>query len=277
MSVVFTGKPASGQKVLRRRISSTEVDGLVSISEVYTIRRSDVSTIEPNRNTPYNSFVNTEDKNTSYSRMQVETTRVDPMDGDLASLSVTYVGLDYSTGLPPAYITTVGQPGAGIFGADASIVVRYITDASLFDTLKGGTLSLNLGGANLSLPTKRLMPASINDTLMPPNPRPREYRRSKTISELQTDANKAFQDYLKKNPVAVGGIAQGPIVTSAPQTQWLYAGYVQTGISFQRRGAFNQITEQFTEYFRGTDEFYTTDGAVDIAKVNSFSSVNYSF
>lgn len=275
MSVVFAGKPASGQKVLRRRISSTEVDGLVSISEVYTIRRSDVSTIEPNRNTPYNSFVNTEDKNSNYSRMQVETTRIDPMDGDLVSLSVTYVGLDYPAGLPPAYITTIGQPGAGVFGADASVVVRYINDASLFDTLKGGVVGFNVGESQVALPTKRLMPTSINDTQMPPNPRQREYRRSKTKSEQIAEQNAAFEKAMASQGYVF--FSGRPPYNFAPEFEWIYAGYVQTGISFQRRGMFNQITEQFTEYFRGSDVFYTTDGAVNRQKVEQFSAINVIF
>jgi hypothetical protein len=67
-------------------------------------------------------------------------------------------------------------------GADASVVVKYISGDSLFDTLKGSTLNLALGGSNLILPTKRLMPATINGTAMPPNPRQREYRRNRSIN-----------------------------------------------------------------------------------------------
>ena len=209
--------------------------------------------------------------------MLVETTAVNPLDGDLADLIVTYVGLDYASGLPSAYITAVGQPGVGVFGADAAIVVKYITQDSLFDTLKGGNISLNLGGTSLTLPTKRLMPTSINGTALPPNPRGREYRRSKNVAEAQSAATLAFESYLKANPVGIGGIAQPPIITSAPLNEWIYAGYVQSGISFQRRGLFNQIEEQFTEYFRATDIFYQTDGTINFNRVNSFSDVNYSF
>ena len=275
MSATTVGKPGAGQKVLRRRITSTEVDGLVSISEVYTVRSASIASIEPDRNTPYNTFVNAEDQNSSYSRMQVETTRIDPMDGDLVALSVTYVGLDYPSGLPPAYITTVGQPGAGIFGADASIVVRYVTDSSLFDTLKGGIVGFNLGGTQIALPTKRLLPASINGTTMPPNPRRREYRRSKTRAEQVAEQNEAFQKAINKQGYVF--FSGRPPYNFAPEYEWIYAGYVQTGISFQRRGMFNQIEEQFTEYFRGSDVFYTTDGAVNTQKVEQFSSINTYF
>ena len=273
MSAVLIGALGSGGKVLRKTQSSTDVDGLVTLVETYTIRIQDIGTIEPDRNTTHSSFTGT----TTYPRMLVETTRTEPLDGGFAQLIVTYVGLDYTTGLPPAFITTVGQPGVGVFGADAAIVVKYITQDSLFDTLKGGNISLNLGGTSLTLPTKKLIPASINGTILPPNPRGREYRRSKNASESQTAANTAFESYLRANPVGIGGISQPPIITYAPLHEWIYAGYVQSGISFQRRGLFNQIEEQFTEYFRGTDIFYQTDGTINFAKVNSFSDVNYGF
>jgi hypothetical protein len=273
MSAVLIGSLASGGKVLRKTQSSTDVDGLVTLVETYTIRIQDIATIEPDRNTTHSTFTGT----TTYPRMLVETTRTEPLDGGLAQLIVTYVGLDYATGLPPAFITTVGQPGVGVFGADAAIVVKYITQDSLFDTLKGGNISLNLGTTNLTLPTKRLMPASINGTGLPSNPRAREYRRSLTRQEIINQAALDFTEYAKNNPVGIGSFYRPPIVPFFPEYEWIYAGYIQSAISFQRRGLFNQIEEQFTEYFRGSDIFYQTDGTIDIAKVNSFSAVNSSF
>lgn len=274
MGAILLGSLASGGKVLRRSQRSTEVDGLVTLVETYTIRTQDIATIEPDRNTTHSSFSSAAVK---YSRMLVETTRVDPLDGGLSQLVVTYVGLDYATGLPPAFITTVGQPGVGVFGADAAVVVKYITQDSLFDTLKGGNVGLNLGVSNLTLPTKRLMPTSINGTAMPPNPRPREYRRNKFLLEAQSVLAAQYEQYLKANPVGPGSISNPPVVTFYPRDEWIYAGYVQTSISFQRRGLFNQIEEQFTEYFRGTEIFYQTDGTINFGRVNSFSDVNYKF
>jgi hypothetical protein len=147
-----------------------------------------------------------------------------------------------------------------VFGADASIVVKYINQDSLFDTLKGQVLGLAIGGSNLVLPTKRLMPATINGTTMPPNPRQREYRRNASIGQT-----------IASSQINQGVIFSGSFVFYAPTIEWLYAGYVQTGISFARRGLFNQVEEQFTEYFKGTDGFYTTDGIININKVQSFN------
>lgn len=274
MGAILLGSLSSGGKVLRKTQRSTSVDGLVTLIENYTIRSQDIGTIEPDRNTTHSSFSSSSNK---YSRMLVETTRIDPMDGGLAELVVTYVGLDYPTGLPPAFITTVGQPGVGVFGADAAVVVKYITQDSLFDTLKGGNVGLTLGSTNLTLPTKRLMPTAINGTTMPPNPRQREYRRSKNISELQTIALEQYNSYLRANPVGPFSVVNPPIVNYAPQNEWIYAGYVQSSISFQRRGLFNQIEEQFTEYFKGTNVFYQSDGTINFTRVNAFSDVNYPF
>jgi hypothetical protein len=99
MGAIILGSLASGGKVLRRSQRSTEVDGLVTITETYTIRRQDIESIEPAIEThPTTPFTGT----TKFPRMSVETTRVDPIDGNLAQLTVNYVGLDYASGLPPS-------------------------------------------------------------------------------------------------------------------------------------------------------------------------------
>ena len=244
MSAIIIGSPASATKVLRKSQRSTEVDGLVTLTETYTIRRQDIESIEPSRNTAYNTFTGT----TKFPRMSVETTRVEPIDGDLAELIVTYVGLDYASGLPPAYVTAVGQPGAGVFGADASVVVKYITQQSVFELLQGSSVTLNFSragfSANLTLPSKRFIPSNINGTAMPPNPRGREYRAQISFGSLR---------------------------------EWLYAGYVQSSISFQRRGSFNQIEEQFTEFFTGSSDMFTASGGINLAQVNGTPSSGFFF
>ena len=236
----------AGGKILRKSQRSTEVDGLVTLVETYTIRTADLATLEPDRNTTHTAYSTSPVK---YSRMLVETTAVNPLDGDLSELQVTYVGLDYASGLPPAFVEAVGQPGAGVFGADASIVARYLTEVPIFDLLKGGSITLNFRDAfftsNLTLPAKRFMPTSINGTAMPPNPRAREYR------------------------LTFGG--------SGGLREWIYAGYVQTSISFKRRGSLNQIEEQFSEYFTGSADMFTGAGAINLAQVNSTRGSGFFF
>lgn len=263
----------SGNKVLRKSQRATEADGLVTLTEAYTIRTSDIATIEPDKGTLHSTFSSAA---TKYTRMSVETTRVEPLDGSLSSLIVNYVGLDYASGLPPAFITAVGQPGVGVFGADAAIVVKYVTDQTLFDLLKGGNIQLQLGNSSLILPTKRLMPSSINGTALPPNPRQREYRRSPNefIYGTQTVSGQSFDLSTSSAFKAWGVINNYP-----PTYEWLYAGYVQSAISFERRGQFNQIEEQFTEYIRATDQYYTEDGLLNYQKLDDpqFTSFQYPF
>jgi hypothetical protein len=146
-------------------------------------------------------------------------------------------------------------------------VVRYLSDSSLFDTLKGGQITLNLGASQLSLPTKRFLPSSINGTAMPPNPRAREYRRTLNFAETVAALP----------PPKPGTFFSGSIIQWPALREWIYAGYVQTGISFKRRGLFNQIEEQFTEYFRGSDDFFTDDGAVNLSAINGLSGKSFRF
>lgn len=244
MSAVIVGTSLnSGQKVLRKSERTTEVDGLVSLTETYVIRSADIESIEPGRNTAYSTFTGLN----TFPRMQVETTRVEPMDGGLATLVVNYVGLDYASGLPPAFVTAVGQPKVGVFGSDASVVARYITQQPVFDLLKGSQITLQFLGnfsPSVNLPSKRFMPATINGTAMPPNPRAREYRIR-----------------------IFGGVI----------SEWLYAGYVQTSVSFQRRGSFNQIEEQFSEYFFGSDDMFTQVGSINLSNVNSLPGSGFFF
>jgi len=235
----------AGGKILRKTSRSTLDDGLVVLAENYTIRLADIGSLEPDKGTLHSSFSTA---STKYTRMLVETTAVNPIDGDLADLVVNYVGLDYASGLPPAFVTAVGQPGAGVFGSDASIVVKYVTAQPVFDLLKGASITLSFSGfgftSNLTLPSKRLIPSSINGTAMPTNPRAKEYRASLR-----------------------GGTFR----------EWLYSGYVQTSISFQRRGSFNQIEEQFTESFVGSSDMFTTSGTIDLQSVNSLASSGFFF
>ena len=262
MGSIILGKlSTSGNKVLRKSQRATEVDGLVTLTETYTIRTSDIATIEPDKGTLHSVFSSA---TTKYSRMLVETTRIEPLDGNLSSLVVNYVGLDYATGLPQAYITAVGQPGVGVFGADATIVVKYVTDQTLFDLLKGGNIQLKLGNSNLVLPTKRLMPSSINGTALPPNPRQREYRRSP--NEYQIGTESALVD-IRGLPGSTQFSQWGTINNFTPRYEWLYAGYVQSAISFERRGQFNQIEEQFTEYINAVDFYYTEEGIINYDKL----------
>ena len=278
MSATLIGSvKTANAKELRKVVSNVEIDGLVLITESYTIRRADEDyfRVATARGTAHKGFSS---NNIQYARMQIETSRIDPLDGDYSSLVVNYAGLTTASGLPPAYVTAIGQIGAGVFGSDVAIVAKYLSSASIYSIVQGGTLSLNLSSSNLAIPSKRIMPSSINGTLMPANPRPREYRRTKTIGEQLTDVQAFEKDYMRKN--ASSGVTYffgPPILNYAPQQEWIYAGYVQSSVTIGQRGAFLQIEEQFTEYFSGSDGFYTANGVPNIPYILRFAPVVQSF
>ena len=96
-SIVNTVLNAGG-KILRKSARSTSVDGLVTLVENYTIRLADIATLEPDSGTKHSAFSTATAK---YTRMLVETTAVNPIDGDLADLNVTYVGWIHRLACPP--------------------------------------------------------------------------------------------------------------------------------------------------------------------------------
>jgi hypothetical protein len=278
MSATLIGSVKNANaKELRKVVSNVEIDGLVLITENYTIRRADEDyfRVATARGVTHQSF----SSNHTYPRMQIETSRIDPLDGDYSNLVVNYAGLTTASGLPPAYVTAIGQIGAGVFGSDTAIVAKYLSAASIYSIVQGGTIALNLNSSNLAIPSKRIMPASINGTTLPANPRGREYRRTKTTGELTADALAWRADYMSKNlPAAGGNYWFGPItINYTPQVEWLYAGYVQSAVTIDQRGAFLQIEEQFTEYFSGSDQFYTANGVPNINRILQFGPVIQAF
>ena len=140
-------------KVLRRSDYSREMVGLETLTETYTILSSARLSIQPSRNTLHSSFSSADSK---FSRMAVETTAFREMDGDLTEMTVTYVGLTSSSGLPPAIVSLVPTTGAGIYGPPMVIQANYVTDLSEAQIIS------NNGSA---------MPSSINGTPLPDNPR----------------------------------------------------------------------------------------------------------
>jgi hypothetical protein len=279
MSATLIGSVKNANsKQLRKVVSNVEIDGLVLITESYTIRRADEDyfRVATARGTTHKGFSS---NNIQYTRMKIETSRIDPLDGDYSSLVVNYAGLTTASGLPPAYVTAIGQIGAGVFGSDTAIVAKYLSSASIYSIVQGGTIALNLNSSNLAIPSKRIMPASINGTPLPANPRPREYRRTKTTGEQLADQIAWRADYMSKNASSTNGVYffGPPILNYAPQVEWLYAGYVQSSVTIDQRGAFLQIEEQFTEYFSGSDQFYTSNGVPNINLILQFGPVVQSF
>jgi hypothetical protein len=83
---------------------------------------------------------------------------------------VTFVGLTSSLGLPPAIVRLIPTAGEGVYGPPLTIEAEYVTDVNVTQFL-AGQLSNNLNQvATLFTPTIK-MPAFINGTAMPVDPR----------------------------------------------------------------------------------------------------------
>jgi hypothetical protein len=103
--------------------------------------------------------------------MAVETASVREQDGEISEMTVTYVGLTSSTGLPQAQVKFIPTTGADIFGPPIVIEVSFVTDLTE-SQFASGQLSSSFPvnerfGPNAIVP----MPAYINDTATPQNPR----------------------------------------------------------------------------------------------------------
>lgn len=217
MSAVIIGSPSSGQKVLRRNESSTQRNGLEFINEIYTIRTADRSALQPAFETLHKDF---SAASTKYSRMSVENVAFKEMDGDLSEMTVSYVGLTSSTGLPPALVRIIPQMDKGVFGPPCVISVEYISSSTTAQILSG-VPSLFLA-PGIKIP----MPKSINGTVLPANPR---------------DPYDTGNEPRQTNAFFVGG-----------GSSFSYQGYVLNSIQAEERGIFAVVVAEYAEYSETT-------------------------
>jgi len=175
MSEVIIGYPVPASssstlnaKILQRQNYQKDLVGLETITENYIIRTADRATLAPARDTIHSSFSTATPK---YSRMAVETISFDETDGGLTTMSVVYVGLTTSTGLPPPIIRLIPTAGEGVYGPPLVIEAEYVTDVSETEFM-AGQLSQNNGAIQAPVFTPTIkMPTIINGTTMPRDPR----------------------------------------------------------------------------------------------------------
>ena len=164
-------------KVLQRQNFNKEPNGLETIIEAYAIATSNRDTIVPEKNTLHSAFSSSAKK---YSRMVVESVTTEEQDGGITQMLVTYVGLTTSTGLPPPIVRLIPTAGEGVYGPPLVIEAEYVTDVSETEFI-AGQLSKNNGTlpSVLFSPTIK-MPAVINGTTMPVDPRTAFFNAPKT-------------------------------------------------------------------------------------------------
>lgn len=208
-SVIISRPSGATDKVLRRSEYAKEMVGLETLAETYTILSSARISLQPARNTLHSAYSSA---GTKYSRMAVETVSFREMEGDLTEMTVTYVGLTSSSGLPPAVISITPTTGAGIYGPPIVIQANFLSDQSETELLSGKGVSVGLGPYSSEI---KPMPPSINGTTMPSNP-------------VQ------------------------PFTRSAPYLVTQYFGYVLNNMQSIRRGLFLVVTSNYQEFQAST-------------------------
>jgi hypothetical protein len=162
-------------KVLQRQNFNKEPNGLETIIESYAISTANRDTIIPEKNTLHSAFSSSTKK---YTRMVVESVTTEEQDGGITQMLVTYVGLTSSTGLPPAIVRLIPTEGAGIYGPPLTIEAEFVTDVSESEFINGSIIKNTQLAVPPSLASAlglnqniNKMPAFINGTKMPDNPR----------------------------------------------------------------------------------------------------------
>ena len=164
-------------KVLQRQNFNKEPNGLETIIESYAIATANRDTIVPEKDTLHSVFSSSAKK---YSRMVVESVTTEEQDGGITQMLVTFVGLTTSTGLPPPIVRLIPTAGEGVYGPPLVIEAEYVTDVSETEFM-AGQLAQNTGLGRLQIFSNVIkMPAVINGTTMPRDPRQAFFSGPKT-------------------------------------------------------------------------------------------------
>lgn len=239
MSAVVIGSLASGGKVLNSQNFTKELNGLVLLSETYTVRGQDLASLTPANGTLHSAYSTAQ---TTYTTLSVERASGSTVEGGLAQINVDFVGVIGA--LPPALVRLIPVAGAGIFGPPINIEAEFVTNATENAVVNGsfgeGTPILSgtytqtplpstsrIGAvgnetpkvAQLSLPIAQGMPFRINGTKMPDNP---------------------------KQPYINDRSALGQTILER------YYGYVKKDLQTQRRGNYLVVVATFAEKFESS-------------------------
>jgi hypothetical protein len=190
-------------KVLQRQNFSKEPNGLETITEAYAIKTSNRDAIVPEKNTLHSVFSSSAKP---YPRMVVESVTTEEQDGGITQMLVTYVGLTTATGLPPPIVRLIPTAGEGVYGPPLVIEAEYVTDVSETEFMAGQLAQNNGLGRSQIFSNTIKMPAVINGTTMPVDPRTAFFNAPK------------------------GGFGGGAIIK--------YSGYCVLSMSCDRRGLF---------------------------------------
>ena len=241
MSAVVIGSLASGGKILNSQSFTKELNGLVLLSEVYTVRGQDLASLTPANGTLHSAYSTA---NTTYSTLSVERASGQSIEGNLAQITVDFVGIIGA--LPPALVRLIPVAGAGIFGPPVIVEAEFVTNVSenaivngsfgegtpiISGTYKtsdrasgsriaGGTdAGVKINTTQINIQNNQAMPLRINGTKMPDNPK---------------------QPYINDRSVLGQTILER------------YYGYVKKDLQTQRRGNYLVVIATFQESFEAS-------------------------
>lgn len=155
-------------KVLKRQNFNKEMNGLETLIEAYAIKTSNRVSVVPEKNTLHTAFSSA---STTYPRMVVESVATEEEDGGITSMLVTYVGLTSLSGLPPAIVRLIPTAGEGVYGPPVVIEAEYVTDVTQTEFMAGQMSQNNATQRVAIFSTTIKMPAFINGTEMPKDPK----------------------------------------------------------------------------------------------------------
>ena len=168
MSSIIVGSPISGAKVLQRQNFQRDINGLETIIESYMIRTADRAALAPTKDTTHSAFSSA---TTTYQRMAVETISFNEQDGGLTTMSIVYVGLTSSTGLPKPVVRMIPTTGAGVYGPPLTIEIEFITDVTESQIATGQLTTTSTAQTdNTSKTYGGRIPTILNGLTLPSNP-----------------------------------------------------------------------------------------------------------
>ena len=172
---------AISTKVLQRQNFAKDPNGLETIIEAYAIKTSNRDTLVPNKDTLHSVFSSS---TKTYARMALESVTTEEQDGGITQMLATFVGLTSLTVLPPAIVRVIPTAGVGIFGPPITIEAEFITDSNETQFVKGSispTITVALPRSITGNISINKMPAFINGTKMPDDPRPPFVKTTKNL------------------------------------------------------------------------------------------------
>lgn len=150
--------------------------------------------------------------------MAVENVAFKELDGDLTEMTISYVGLTSSSGVPPALVRIIPQMDKGVYGPPCVISVEFVSESTTATVISQlPSSNQNVIGSMVVAP----MPKSINGTALPSNP---------------VDPFNTGNTPLVANRFFAGGYS----VTN-------YLGYVLQSIEVEERGIFSLVVHEYAE------------------------------